>query len=113
MARKYSKTEWLIAGAIGVLVVSWYAYETYRMGTAEYQRDLDKRAYAEMAKDSERHKLDEQRAKLAQDIDRLMRESLQRCADNRNTDVINVGSDLARVKYKQCLQEHQRQFRVN
>ncbi|WP_338414749.1 hypothetical protein [uncultured Sphaerotilus sp.] len=112
MARKYSKTEWQIAGVILVAALGWFSYKMHEMQTPEYQQAQYTRLAAEMDKEADQRKAADQQAELAKEIQRLMQESLQRCAGKRDADAAKVGGDLALVRYAECLQEHKRQFGI-
>lgn len=112
MQRKTSRAEWVIAGAILVVGLAWVGYQRYQMGTPEYQQEQHAKLSAEMDKEAEQRKAADQQADLAKEIQRLMQESLQRCAGKRDADAEKVGGDLALVRYAECLQEHKRQFGI-
>jgi hypothetical protein len=112
MARKYSKTEWQIAGVSLLAALAWFAYEIHRLGTPEYQQEQRARLTAEMDRESEHAKLDAQRKKLAQEIQLAMLASLQRCADGRDNDARVINQQFALIRYAECLQEHKRQFGI-
>lgn len=114
MQRQYSKNEWRISGALMIVVLAWFAYGAYQIKnpSPERQKEQTARINAQLDKEAEHRRLDEQRAELAQEIQRLMTESLQRCINARDADAVKFGGNMALVRYAECLQAHKRQFGI-
>lgn len=114
MQKTHSKNEWKIAGALMIVALPWFAYEMYQIKNPSPERQAEQEAKirAQLDKESERSRLDEQRAALAEEIRRLMAESLQQCVDARDADAAKFGGNLALVKYAECLQKHKTKFGI-
>lgn len=112
--RKYGKNDWKIALGIVIAGLAWYAYEMDQLKnpSPERQAEQDAKIRAQLDKEAERSRLDEQRAALAQEIQRLMAESLQQCINARDADAVKFGGNLALVRYAECLQKHKTKFGI-
>lgn len=114
MQKTYSKNEWKIAGVLMIVALPWFAYEMYQIKnpSPERQKEQETKIRAQLDKEAERSQLDDQRAALAQEIQRLMAESLQRCVNARDADAVKFGGNMALVRYAECLQKHKTQFGI-
>ena len=112
--RKYGKNDWKIALGILIIGLPWWAYEMYQIKnpSPERQKEQEAKIRAQLDKEAERSRLDEQRAALAQEIQRLMTESLQQCINARDADAVKFGGNLALVRYAECLQKHKTKFGI-